>query len=78
MILRECRNLFQGLSSLTDSCGEDGMMARAIVKAFLHVKCSVQLDLPKVIDKAPRDSFVNYVGGDLFHTVPPAHAVMLK
>uniref|UniRef100_A0A0E0MEW5 O-methyltransferase domain-containing protein n=1 Tax=Oryza punctata TaxID=4537 RepID=A0A0E0MEW5_ORYPU len=76
-ILRECRDLFRGLRSLTDCCGGDGTTARAIAKAYPHVKCTV-LDLPKVIDKAPNDGVVNYVAGDLFHTVPPAQAVMLK
>ncbi|KAF7019788.1 hypothetical protein CFC21_032927 [Triticum aestivum] len=33
-VLRECRDLFNGLQSLTDCCGGDGTTARAIVKAF--------------------------------------------
>uniref|UniRef100_A0A453DKY2 O-methyltransferase C-terminal domain-containing protein n=1 Tax=Aegilops tauschii subsp. strangulata TaxID=200361 RepID=A0A453DKY2_AEGTS len=76
-VLRECRDLFNGLQSLTDCCGGDGTTARAIVKAFPHIKCNV-LDLPRVIEKAPSDGVVNYVAGDMFHSVPPAQAVMLK
>ncbi|KAF7051208.1 hypothetical protein CFC21_059472 [Triticum aestivum] len=76
-VVRECRGLFNGLESLTDCCGGDGTTARAIVKAYPHIKCNV-LDLPQVIDKVPSDGVVNYVAGDLFHTVPPAQAVMLK
>ncbi|XBI75590.1 hypothetical protein VPH35_068948 [Triticum aestivum] len=76
-ILRECGDIFKGLESLTDCCGGDGMTARALVKAYPHIKCTV-LDLPKVIDKAPNDGVVNYVAGDLFHTVPSSQAVMLK
>jgi len=76
-ILRECHGLFNGLQSLTDCCGGDGTTARAIVKAFPHMKCNV-LDLPRVVDKAPSDGTVNYVAGDMFHSIPPAQAVMLK
>ncbi|KQJ88641.1 probable O-methyltransferase 2 [Brachypodium distachyon] len=76
-ILRECHDLFKGLDSLTDCCGGDGTTARAIAKAHPHVKCTV-LDLPKVIEKAPVDGVVNYVAGDLFHSVPHSQAVMLK
>ncbi|CAM0912690.1 unnamed protein product [Alopecurus aequalis] len=76
-ILRECGDIFKGLESLTDCCGGDGTTARALVKAYPHLKCTV-LDLPKVIDKAPVDGVINYVAGDLFHTVPSSQAVMLK
>lgn len=34
--------------------------------------------LPKVIEKAPAHDIINYVAGDMFHTIPPAQAVMLK
>lgn len=76
-IMRECHDLFKGLESLTDCCGGDGTTARAIVKAHPHVKCTV-LDLPKVIEKVPSDGVINYVAGDLFHSVPESQAVMLK
>ncbi|VAI69779.1 unnamed protein product [Triticum turgidum subsp. durum] len=59
-ILRECGDIFKGLESLTDCCGGDGTTARALVKAYPHIKCTV-LDLPKVIDKAPADGVINYV-----------------
>ncbi|KAJ1275082.1 hypothetical protein BS78_05G108800 [Paspalum vaginatum] len=75
--IRECNGLFQGLQSLTDCCGGDGAMARKIVKAFPGIKCTV-LDLPKVIEKAPADDAVNYVAGDMFDSIPPAQAVLLK
>ncbi|XP_040384724.1 probable O-methyltransferase 2 [Oryza brachyantha] len=77
-LLRECRDVFAGLRSLTDCCGGDGTTARAIVRAFPHIKVTV-LDLPKVIDKVPKvDGAIDYVAGDLFHGVPPAQAVLLK
>ncbi|XP_020154066.1 probable O-methyltransferase 2 [Aegilops tauschii subsp. strangulata] len=76
-VMRECHDLFKGLDSLTDCGGGDGTTARAIIKAYPHIKCTV-LDLPKVVDKAPTDGVVTYVAGDLFHSVPSAQAVMLK
>ncbi|RCV37819.1 hypothetical protein SETIT_8G093100v2 [Setaria italica] len=76
-IIRECNDLFKGVQSLTDCCGGDGTTVRAIVKAFPDIKCTV-LDLPKVIETAPAHDSVNYVAGDMFHSIPPAQAVMLK
>jgi hypothetical protein len=76
-ILRECGDIFRGVESLTDCCGGDGTTARALVKAYPHLKCTV-LDLPKVIEKAQAHDGITYVAGDLFHTVPSSQAVMLK
>nr|CAB3489461.1 unnamed protein product [Digitaria exilis] len=74
---RICSDLFRGLESLTDCCGGDGTTVRAILKAYPDIKCTV-LDLPKVIESAPAHDSVTYVAGDMFHTIPPAQAVMLK
>ncbi|XP_040381605.1 flavonoid O-methyltransferase-like protein Os11g0303600 [Oryza brachyantha] len=77
-LLRQCGQVFGGLRSLTDCCGGDGTTARAIAKAFPHVRCTV-LDLPQVINKAPpSDGSVTYVAGDMFHSIPRSQAVMLK
>ncbi|KAL6598651.1 hypothetical protein ACP70R_046350 [Stipagrostis hirtigluma subsp. patula] len=77
MALRQFREIFEGIQSLTDVAGGDGTTARTIVKAFPHIKCTV-LDLPKVIEKIPADGVVNYVAGDMFKFIPPAQVVMLK
>uniref|UniRef100_J3MKX8 O-methyltransferase domain-containing protein n=1 Tax=Oryza brachyantha TaxID=4533 RepID=J3MKX8_ORYBR len=78
VLLRQCGQVFSGLRSLTDCCGGDGTTARSIAKAFPHVKCTV-LDLPQVINNAPpSDGSVTYVAGDMFHSIPPSQAVMLK
>ncbi|KAL6660603.1 hypothetical protein ACP70R_001638 [Stipagrostis hirtigluma subsp. patula] len=76
-IIRECHDLFKGVKSLTDCCGGDGTTAKAIIKAFPGIKCTV-LDLPKVVEKASADDTINYVAGDMFKFIPPAQAVMLK
>lgn len=76
-IMRECHDLFRGVQSLTDCCGGDGTTARAIVRAHPNIKCTV-LDLPEVIKTAPADGVINYVAGDMFKSVPPSQAVLLK
>ncbi|KAL6660659.1 hypothetical protein ACP70R_001694 [Stipagrostis hirtigluma subsp. patula] len=76
-VLQQCPDLFNGLQSLTDCCGGDGTTAKAIVKAFPHIKCTV-LDLPRVIKNISVDGAINYVAGDMFKFIPPSQAVMLK
>ncbi|KAF7043877.1 hypothetical protein CFC21_053181 [Triticum aestivum] len=51
--------------------------SRHCIEAFPQIKCTV-LDLPKVIDNVPADGVVNYVAGDMFKSVPPAQAVLIK
>ena len=76
-VIRECGDLFKGVQSLTDCGGGDGTTVRGIIKAFPHIKCTV-LDRPEVIEAAPAHDSVTYVSGDMFHSIPPAQAVMLK
>jgi hypothetical protein len=82
-IIRECSDVFSGLHSLTYCCGRQGnVSAAAIIKAFPDIKCTV-LNLPRVVETtttpaAPADDAVSNVTGDLFQTIPPAQAVMLK
>ncbi|KAL6659267.1 hypothetical protein ACP70R_003307 [Stipagrostis hirtigluma subsp. patula] len=75
--LREFRDLYEGIQSMT-MCGDrNGMLAKAVVKAFPHIKCTV-LGLPEEIATIPADGVINYVAGDMFKFIPPAQAVMLK
>jgi hypothetical protein len=79
-IIRECSDIFSGLHSLTYCCGRHGnASAAAIIKAFPNMKCTV-LNLPRVVETAtpPADDAVNSITGDLFPTILPAKAVMLK
>ncbi|CAL5042430.1 unnamed protein product [Urochloa decumbens] len=82
-IIRECSGVFSGLHSLTYCCGRQGnASAKAIMRAFPDIKCTV-LNLPRVVETStpaavPADDAVSNVTGDLFHTIPPAQAVMLK
>ncbi|TVU00052.1 hypothetical protein EJB05_54545, partial [Eragrostis curvula] len=76
--LRDFREVFEPIKSLTDCCYHgDGYMAKAIAKAFPHIKVT-HLDLPQEISKIPADGVVNYVGGDMFKSIPPAQVVTLK
>ncbi|CAN6362842.1 unnamed protein product [Urochloa humidicola] len=76
--LRQFRDIFQGINSVTDCCYHgDGTTAKAIAKAFPDMKVTM-LDLPQEIHKIPADGVVNYVGGNMFKSIPRAQAVILK
>ncbi|KAG0542194.1 hypothetical protein BDA96_02G082200 [Sorghum bicolor] len=74
-----CAPVFAGLTSLVDVGGGDGTTARAIARAYPHVRCSV-LELPEVVvDAVPADGgAVEFVAGDMMEYIPPADAVLLK
>lgn len=75
--IKQSAEVFQGISSLVDVGGGIGAAAQAISKAFPHVKCSV-LDLAHVVAKAPTHTDVQFIAGDMFESIPPADAVLLK
>ncbi|KAG0520342.1 hypothetical protein BDA96_08G066000 [Sorghum bicolor] len=82
IIVSECREVFAGVNSLVDVGGGDGTMAKAIAKAFPHVRCSV-LDLPQVVDGngmlgGEGEGTVEFIAGDMMVFIPPADAVLLK
>ncbi|KAL6609663.1 hypothetical protein ACP70R_039632 [Stipagrostis hirtigluma subsp. patula] len=77
IVVKECGDVFKGISSLIDIGGGLGAAAQAIAKAFPHVKCSV-LDLDHVVAKAPTDTDVKYIAGDMFESIPPANAMFFK
>ncbi|KAL6858761.1 hypothetical protein ACP4OV_017763 [Aristida adscensionis] len=78
-VVARCGEVFDGVASLVDVGGGTGGAARAIAKAFPHVKCSV-LDLPNVISSIhpADDDTVEYVAGDMMDSIPPTDAVLLK
>ncbi|XP_048561097.1 flavonoid O-methyltransferase-like protein Os11g0303600 [Triticum urartu] len=77
LAVRECSEVFAGITSLVDVAGGNGTTARTIAEAFPRVKCSV-LDLPQVIQGISPDGTVELVAGDMMEFVPPADAVLLK
>ncbi|EXB54963.1 Myricetin O-methyltransferase [Morus notabilis] len=80
IILEECKEVLEGLKNLVDVGGGTGTMAKAIVNAFPHIKCTV-LDLPHVVANVQETSTdnLNFIGGDMFsEQIPPADAILLK
>ncbi|KAL9243780.1 hypothetical protein vseg_017626 [Gypsophila vaccaria] len=74
----EFRGLFDGVGSLVDVGGGTGTLARIIADGFPGVKCSV-FDLPHVVEGLQSNGLeLDFVGGDMFVAVPPAHVVLLK
>ncbi|KAF3443200.1 hypothetical protein FNV43_RR12881 [Rhamnella rubrinervis] len=77
VMLRECKEVFEGVKSLVDVGGGTGTMAKAIANAFPHIKCTV-LDLPHVIAGLQGPQNLAFLAGDMFEAIPPANAVLLK
>lgn len=78
-VLRDHAGVFRGLGSLVDVGGGHGAVAKAIAAAFPDIKCTV-MDLPHVVADAPvsDDGNLHLVAGDMFQSIPPADAVLLK
>jgi len=68
VVVRECGEVF---------AGGDGTMAKAIARAFPHVRCTV-LELPQLAGNMPADGMVEFVAGDMMEFIPPADVVLLK
>lgn len=73
--------VLDGVKNLVDVGGGDGTVARDVVRAFPHVKCSV-FDLPHVVaatvDQQSDVRVVEYIPGSMFEFVPSADAILLK
>ncbi|KAH7544894.1 hypothetical protein FEM48_Zijuj01G0034400 [Ziziphus jujuba var. spinosa] len=77
LAIRDCKPVFLGLGSLVDVEGGIGKVASIISKAFPQLKCTV-LDLSHVVANLPDTENVKFIGGDMFHSNPPADALLLK
>ncbi|KAG5233296.1 6a-hydroxymaackiain methyltransferase family protein [Salix suchowensis] len=77
VIVSKCKGVFEGVNSLVDVGGGIGTMAKAISEAFPHIDCTV-FDLPHVLSDFQGSKNLKYVGGDMFESVPPADAILLK
>ncbi|KAK7400636.1 hypothetical protein VNO78_11865 [Psophocarpus tetragonolobus] len=75
--LKECKHVFEGLDSLVDVGGGTGGVSRLIHEAFPHLNCAV-LDQPHVVANLNGTENLNFVGGDMFKSIPSADAVLLK
>ncbi|KAF5729127.1 trans-resveratrol di-O-methyltransferase-like [Tripterygium wilfordii] len=77
LVVGDHKEIFEGLDSLVDVGGGTGTLARAIAEAFPHITCTV-LDLPSVIANQPENKSLKFVGGDMFQSIPPADAIIIK
>ncbi|EES14090.1 acetylserotonin O-methyltransferase 3 [Sorghum bicolor] len=78
VVIMDKGRIFRGLSSLVDVGGGHGAAAQVIARAFPRIKCMV-LDLPHVVNEATAsDGNMHFIAGDMFESIPPADAVLLK
>lgn len=77
VLIKECKSVFEGVSSLVDVGGGTGKVAKAIADAFPNMKCTV-FDQPHVVAGLQDTENLNYLGGDMFLAIPPADAILLK
>ncbi|KAL1562754.1 Flavonoid 8-O-methyltransferase 1 [Salvia divinorum] len=77
ILVKECKHVFEGLKSVVDVGGGNGVVAKAVAGAFPGLKCVV-LDLPQVVAGLEGSENLRFVGGDMFEFIPPADAVILK
>ncbi|KAL1322914.1 hypothetical protein HN51_067925 [Arachis hypogaea] len=77
LALRSCGLVFDGLESIVDVGGGIGTTAKIISEAFPKLKCIV-FDLPQVVENLLGTNNLSFVGGDMFKSIPKAHAVLLK
>ncbi|KAL5978522.1 hypothetical protein ACLOJK_029639 [Asimina triloba] len=78
-LVRGCQKqgILDGVASLVDVGGSTGVAARAVAKAFPHIRCAV-FDLPHVIATAPECPEVERIEGDMFQSIPKADVVFMK
>ncbi|XP_019234237.1 PREDICTED: isoflavone 4'-O-methyltransferase-like [Nicotiana attenuata] len=77
LVVKDCKQVFEEMDSLVDVGGGTGVIAKNILGAFPHIKCTV-LDLPHVVANMPETENLKYVGGDMFQSIPPADAFLFK
>ncbi|KAK4484483.1 hypothetical protein RD792_007066 [Penstemon davidsonii] len=77
VLVRDCKEVFEGLKSMVDVGGGTGTVAKVIGDAFPGLKCVV-LDLPHVVDGLEWSDNLTFVGGDMFESIPSADSVFMK
>ncbi|KAJ1701937.1 hypothetical protein LUZ63_001716 [Rhynchospora breviuscula] len=69
--------IFYGINNLVDVGGGTGTTVKIIADTFPELRCTV-FDLPSVVANALNSDSFSVVGGDMFHKIPPADAILLK
>lgn len=77
LAIKECKHVFEGLESLVDVGGGTGGVTKLIHEEFPQLKCTV-FDQPQVVANLTGTENLNFVGGDMFKSIPSADAVLLK
>ncbi|KAI5674217.1 hypothetical protein M9H77_14581 [Catharanthus roseus] len=68
---------FENLKTLVDVGGGAGVALSVIPSKFPNIK-GIKYDLPHVIEHAPKYPRVEYIGGDMFVSVPEGDAIFMK
>ncbi|KAM0071767.1 putative O-methyltransferase domain, plant methyltransferase dimerization [Helianthus debilis subsp. tardiflorus] len=77
LVVKDCREIFEGVESLVDVGGGTGLNAKILLEAFPHMTCIV-FDLPHVVADMIDTRNLKYVGGDMFSSIPSADAIFFK
>ncbi|KAK4476986.1 hypothetical protein RD792_016187 [Penstemon davidsonii] len=77
VVMKKCKQVFEGLISIVDVAGGKGVVGKAIVDAYPGLKCTV-LDLPNVVDGLEGGENLVYASGNMFDFIPSADAILLK
>ncbi|KAF7831186.1 isoliquiritigenin 2'-O-methyltransferase [Senna tora] len=69
---------FEGISTLIDVGGSNGMCLNMILSKYPSIK-AINFDLPQVVQHAPSYPGIEHVGGNMLESIPKgADAIMLK
>ncbi|KAK7246433.1 hypothetical protein RIF29_41301 [Crotalaria pallida] len=77
LVIKDCKSIFEGLNSLVDVGGGKGAVGRIVSEALPNLQWTV-LDLPHVVENLQDSNNLKFVGGDMFHSIPSADAILLK
>ena len=76
-IVNCCPKVFDGVSSQVDIGGVYGATLRTLIKSRPLIS-DINFDLPHVVSATPKCNDVEFVGGDMFDSVPTADAAFIK
>ncbi|KAH6788476.1 hypothetical protein C2S51_003482 [Perilla frutescens var. frutescens] len=74
-LIRDCPEIFRGISLLVDVGGRAGTTLGMMVQAFPWMR-GINFDLSHVVSRAPTLDRVHHIGGDMFETIPKGDAVI--
>lgn len=77
LVVKDSKEIFEGVDSLVDVGGGTGLNAKILLEAFPEMTCTV-FDLPHVVANKIETQNLKYVGGDMFHSIPSSDAMFFK